>query len=113
MTEKFITEFTREYGLKEGIMLSILCEEIRKTNKENIQFTMESIRKRLKYFTPKQLRTGVAHLLDRKGIKLCECGERDFSRTLYYTINEKVFVQYLKILNQERAKTNKKISAGI
>jgi hypothetical protein len=112
MLEKFLVEFAKEYGLKEGIILSGLCEEMDKTDNEEFVFTLDGLGKRYRYLTEKQIRTGLSNLLNRKGIKLCENVERDFSRTLYYTINERVMVRYLKIMNSWRIKMNKKATAG-
>jgi hypothetical protein len=103
MTENFMVEFAKEYGLKEGIILSKLCEVMNsKNNNEEFifSFTLEDLQKWFKYLSEKQIRTGIGNLLNRNGVKRYEDGERNFSRTLNYIVNDKVFVKYLKVLSQ-------------
>jgi hypothetical protein len=104
MHEKFMVEFVKEYGIKEGIILSRLCEEQLKKTADEFIFTYEDVEKIFKYLSGKQVRIGINNLLDRGAIKLYEPDEKEFSRTLYYTVNDKKVVQYLKLQNTERKK---------
>jgi hypothetical protein len=101
MTENFMVEFTKEYGLKEGIILSKLCGIMNsKDSNELFVFTIEDLQRWFKFLTEKQIRTGIGNLLNRNGVKLYDDGSRNFSRTLNYIVNDRVFVKYLKILSQ-------------
>jgi hypothetical protein len=103
MEEQFLVEFVKKYGLKEGIILSCLCEITNQNESgEEYVFTVEDIKKRFAYFSEKQLRTGISKLLNQEAIKYYE-QEKEFSRTLFYTVNNKIFVRYLKILNKRKA----------
>jgi hypothetical protein len=105
MAENFLVEFVKEYGLKEGIILTKLCEEAdRRESDDRLAFTIEDLEKWFKYLTEKQIRTGVGNLLRNKGMEICETEKKEFSRVLHYMINDKVFMKYLKILTKQEAR---------
>jgi hypothetical protein len=84
-----------------------------KTDTNEFVFTLEDLVKRFNYLTEKQIRIGILNLINQKGIRVYEYGERNFSRTLYYTIDDKVSFKYLKILSKGGAKMKKKTTAGV
>lgn len=112
MTENFLTEFAKEYGLKEAVILTKICETMRSSDKEGLVFTIEGLQTWFKYFTTKQIRTGIEKLLEKKVIRLKRPGEKTFGRTLYYEITEKVVVQYFKIMDRERRNIKEKAKLG-
>jgi hypothetical protein len=104
MQEKFLVDFVKDYGIKEGIILTRLCEEQLKETMDEFTFTYEDVQKTFKYLSGKQVRVGINNLLGRGAIKLYEPEKKEFSRTLYYTVNDKKVGQYLKLQNPERKK---------
>jgi hypothetical protein len=104
MEEKFLIEFAKDYGIKEGIILTRLCEEQLKKTVDEFIFTYEDVQKIFTYLSGKRVRIGINNLLARGAIKPYEPEEREFSRTLYYTVNDKKVVQYLKLQTPERKK---------
>jgi hypothetical protein len=111
MIESFLAEFVKEYGLKEAVLLTKICDLMSRSDNE-VVFTIENLEGWFSYFSRKQIRTGVENLLKKKVLKLKDPEEKEFVRTLHYTINEKQFVKYLKILNQGGVSMKKRAIAG-
>ena len=90
----FIEGFAEKYGLKNSLILSVICRYASQKNDNNIGICMNSLSKKFWYLSKEQLRDGIEQLKIAGSI----VGQRkmgEFSREIYYMLHSEILKYYL------------------
>jgi hypothetical protein len=88
--------FVLMYGLREGVILSELCESFYTMKRKPKGVSRSDCERLVWYLSKKQIRTGIQILKERGCLRVEERKEKLFSRIIYYRIEEAVYKEYIK-----------------
>jgi hypothetical protein len=97
MVNTYITPFIQEYGTRDGLILSELCQKEFDSWKNGLGFCKQDCEKAFPFMTEKQIRSGIKALLKNGCIERIP-ESTSFDRTEKYRINPQVYKNYMKAL---------------
>jgi len=100
MSNTYIPLFVREYGVRDGLILSEICKKEFELWEKGIGFSKHDCENVLSCLTSKQIRSGINNLLKNGCIEFIP--NSSFDRTAKYRIRQDVFNQYVKTLLEEK-----------
>jgi hypothetical protein len=92
-TQILFVDFVKDYGLKEGIILSELCRRTLLNGSAAYHFSVIDCARFFEYLSEKQLRTVFRNLLGHN----CICkisAKKAFNRTMHYQVSSTAYQAY-------------------
>jgi hypothetical protein len=99
-THMFVIDFARQFGVKEGLILTELCRRMYSSGENSIPFSVKAGKDFFPYMTEKQIRLALENLKNVGGIRtiLGNRGQQTLDRTLRYRIPDTVYQYYVQIM---------------
>jgi hypothetical protein len=101
-THKIITEFARQYGVKEGLVLTELCRRMLASKAASIPFSVSTGVKYFSCMSAKQVRLSLKNLVEKGGISVDKEKKQSVDRTSHYTIARWAYQHYLEIYRERQ-----------
>jgi hypothetical protein len=96
-THMVIVEFARNYGIKEGLLLTELCRRAYLSGETTVPFSVSQGKAFFPYMSEKQIRLSLYNLKNSGSISTAP-GSPTFDRTRRYAIQEAIYQFYLRIV---------------
>jgi hypothetical protein len=93
-TQSFLVDFVKDYGLKEGIIISELCRRTCLSGSAPCCFSVADCMRIFGYMTEKQIRTALNKLLARRCVGQADV-KKSFDRTVRFRVSDAVKLAYL------------------
>jgi len=99
-THMVVIDFARQFGIKEGLILTELCRRMYSSGENSIPFSVKAGKDCFPYMTEKQIRLALENLKNAGviGTILGNGGRQTLDRTLRYRIPDTVYQYYARIM---------------
>jgi hypothetical protein len=97
-TQLLFADFAKDYGLKEGLILSELCRRTCLQGGSLFHFSAIDCIRLFDYLTEKQIRMALNNLLRRRGIGKVSL-EKAFNRTIHFQVSNAACQSYFNAVS--------------
>jgi hypothetical protein len=108
-THMVVIDFAKQYGVKEGLILTELCRRVYISGTQAIPFSVSQGKAFFPYLSVKQIRLSLQKLKDAGCITIRDTS-RTLDRTRQYHIQEKIYQFYLAIIMANQCNLQDSIS---
>jgi hypothetical protein len=92
-TQTLLVDFVKDYGIKEGIILSELCRRVCLNGSSAYRFSVPDCTRLFDYMTEKQIRTSLNRLLERGCIRRAD-PSKNLDRTIRFLVSGPAYNAY-------------------